>query len=61
MNTDTRSRIITVENDIITIDFDAMRDMPPEEKLQAMIAAGNYDWANRDITADRFPVGGTGT
>jgi hypothetical protein len=29
--------------------------------LQAMISAGNYNWANPNITADRFPVEGTGT
>ena len=28
--------------------------------LQAMIAAGNYDWVNPNITAERFPVVGKG-
>ena len=28
--------------------------------LEAMIAAGNYDWRNDDITAKRFPIVGTG-
>jgi hypothetical protein len=30
------------------------------QTLEAMIAAGKYDWANPKITADRFPVEGTG-
>ncbi len=28
--------------------------------LEQMIAAGNYDWKNDDITAKRFPLSGTG-
>src|SRR3989344_2965298 len=28
--------------------------------LEAMIAAGNYDWKNDDITAKRFPIVGKG-
>lgn len=28
--------------------------------LEQMIAAGNYDWKNDDITAKRFPIVGTG-
>jgi len=29
--------------------------------LLAMVAAGNYDWKHNAITADRFPIEGTGT
>jgi hypothetical protein len=29
--------------------------------LQDMIAAGKYDWVNRDITPEKFPVEGTGS
>jgi hypothetical protein len=29
--------------------------------LEAMIAAGKYDWKNDDITAERFPIEGSGT
>jgi hypothetical protein len=28
--------------------------------LRDMIAAGKYDWVNPSITAERFPVEGTG-
>jgi hypothetical protein len=28
--------------------------------LSQMVAAGNYNWANSDITADHFPVNGVG-
>lgn len=31
------------------------------QSLEAMIAAGNYDWVNSDITAERFPITGGGT
>jgi hypothetical protein len=48
MNPDT----ITDTDFITTIDF--------EQTLETMIAAGNYDWKNNRITADRFPVKGTG-
>jgi hypothetical protein len=54
MDASTLSRIISLDGDIITIDFDAMKDMTPEEKLQAIIAAGKYDWVNPDITAEDF-------
>jgi hypothetical protein len=60
MNTDTHSRIISVEGDIITVDFDAMQNMTPEQKLQQMIGAGNYDWVSPAITANRFRFKGTG-
>jgi len=60
MHTDTRSRIISVDGDIIIIDFDAVQGMTPEEPLRFMIATGNYNWASPDITPDRFPVEGTG-
>ncbi len=46
MNTD------TVTERVITVDYSL--------SLQAMIAAGNYDRKNGDITADKFPVEGTG-
>jgi hypothetical protein len=60
MDTSTLSRIVSLDGDIITVDFDVMGNMTPGEKLQAMIAAGKYDWVNPDITAKRFPVEGTG-
>lgn len=31
------------------------------QTLEQMIAAGNYDWKNSDITSDHFPIKGTGT
>jgi hypothetical protein len=37
---------------IITVDYG--------QSLQAMIAAGKYDWVKLSITADKFPVEGTG-
>jgi hypothetical protein len=37
---------------IITVDYG--------QSLRAMIAAGNYDWKNDAITADKFPVEGAG-
>lgn len=40
------------ETIILTIDFG--------QDLEAMIAAGNYNWRNNDITAARFPVKGKG-
>jgi hypothetical protein len=61
MDTEIRSRIILVNGGIITIDFDAMEDMTPERRLQAMIAAGKYDWADPEITAEKFPVEGEGS
>jgi hypothetical protein len=48
MNTDT----ITDTDLITTIDFG--------QPLEAMVAAGKYDWTHPKITADRFPVEGTG-
>lgn len=30
------------------------------QTLEAMIAAGRYDWKNGDITAERFPIEGEG-
>jgi hypothetical protein len=38
---------------IISVDFG--------KSLQDMIAAGKYDWVNPNITADKFPVEGSGT
>jgi hypothetical protein len=46
MNTD------TLADPVIAVDFG--------RPLAAMIAAGSYDWVNPDITAERFPVDGTG-
>ncbi len=46
MNTD------TVTERVITVDYSL--------SLQAMIAAGKYDWVNDDIMAERFPIVGTG-
>ena len=43
----------TVSTSLITVDYG--------NSLQAMIAAGKYDWVNSGITAKRFPVEGTGT
>jgi len=61
MNAGTLSRIISVRGDIITVDFDAMRDMTPEKRLQYMIAAGNYNWVDYPfITTEHFPIEGTG-
>lgn len=37
---------------LITIDYGM--------SLEAMIAAGEYDWKNGNITAEKFPVEGTG-
>jgi hypothetical protein len=37
---------------IITVDY--------TKSLEEMIAAGRYDWVNRDITPSRFPIVGTG-
>jgi hypothetical protein len=37
---------------IITVDYGL--------SLEAMIAAGKYDWKNDAITADRFPIEGAG-
>lgn len=36
----------------LTVDYD--------QPLNAMIKAGHYDWMNRNITADRFPLVGDG-
>ena len=36
----------------LTVDYD--------QSLEAMIAAGHYDWTNSNITAQRFPMQGTG-
>lgn len=50
-------------------DFRKLLGLPPVEmmtevdfgqSLEAMIVAGNYDWKNDAITAERFPVEGTG-
>jgi len=60
MHTDIRSRIICVDGDIITVDFDAMRGMTPQKAMEQMIAAGKYDEVNPDIVTDRFPVLGEG-
>jgi hypothetical protein len=43
----------TTTDRIIAVDY----SLP----LEAMIAAGKYDWVNDDITADRFPFEGTTT
>jgi len=43
----------TLTDDLIAVDCGM--------SLPDMIAAGKYDWVNPDITADRFPVVGTGT
>ncbi len=32
-----------------------------DQSLDAMVEAGRYDYANRDITADHFPPTGSGT
>jgi len=46
MNTDTTTdRIIAVDHGM---------------SLEAMIAAGKYDWVNDNITPDKFPVDGRG-
>src|SRR5262245_15280609 len=42
----------TVPEPLIEIDF--------SQTLEAMIAAGRYDWVNSDITAKNFPVEGEG-
>jgi hypothetical protein len=47
MNTETIDAI-----GVIAIDYG--------KSLQAMIAAGKYDWVNSNITADKFPIEGTG-
>jgi hypothetical protein len=60
VDTSTLSRIISLDGDVITINFDEMKDMTPEKKFQAMIGAGRYDWVPPYITAKRFPVEGTG-
>jgi hypothetical protein len=38
------------DRSVITVDYD--------KTLQDMIADGNYDWVNPDITAKKFPVEG---
>jgi len=48
MNTDTK----TTTDRVIVVDYG--------KPLADMIAAGKYDWVNPDITAERFPVEGTG-
>jgi hypothetical protein len=48
MNTDTK----TITDRVIAVDFGM--------SLQAMIAAGKYDWVNPNITDEHFPVEGTG-
>jgi hypothetical protein len=30
------------------------------QRLDAMIAAGRYDWVDSDLTAERFPITGRG-
>jgi hypothetical protein len=47
MNADT-----IAEGRVISIDYSM--------SLEAMIAAGNYDWKNDNIAAEKFPVEGTG-
>ncbi len=44
--------------DLTVGDFEILVDYT--QTLEAMIAAGRYDWANSDITAKRFPVEGEG-
>jgi hypothetical protein len=46
-------------SDTIT-DTDLITTINFGQPLEAMIAAGKYDWMNSDITAARFPVKGTG-
>jgi hypothetical protein len=43
----------TTTDRIIAVDY--------SQSLEAMIAAGKYDWVNDDITPQRFPVVGSGT
>ncbi len=40
------------ESIVLTVDYST--------GLEAMIAAGRYDWRNSDITPERFPISGTG-
>jgi hypothetical protein len=43
---------VPVELYSITVDY--------SQSLAEMIAAGHYDWTNSDITAEHFPIKGTG-
>jgi hypothetical protein len=52
--------VFSIQNGIITVDFDAMSGMTPEQRLELMIAAGKYGFANPNITPEKFPVVGTG-
>lgn len=44
--------IVGPETDLITVDY--------SQPLEEMIAAGHYDWVHGSITAEHFPLSGTG-